>query len=81
MYCDDNYDLNEIKQLAEALFCLCADHGVATISRIDEIIGLFCKRALSKRLYSAKETCNLIDPSRCSHPMPHCIGKCMYICI
>ena len=26
----------------------------------DEIIGLFCKRALKRRLYSAKETDNLI---------------------
>ena len=34
-------------------------YGVATISRLLKIKGLFCKRALSKRLYSAKETCNL----------------------
>jgi len=34
-------------------------YGVATISRLLQIIGLFCKRALSDRLYSAKETCNL----------------------
>jgi len=27
-------------------------HGVATISRLLEIIGLFCKRALQKSLYS-----------------------------
>jgi len=31
-------------------------YGVATISRLLKIIGLFCKRALWKRLYSAKET-------------------------
>ena len=31
-------------------------YGVATISRLLKIIGLFCKRAISKRLYSAKET-------------------------
>ena len=31
-------------------------YGVATISRLLQMIGLFCKRALSKRLYSAKET-------------------------
>jgi len=29
--------------------------GVALVSRIDNIVGLFCKRALSKRQYSAKE--------------------------
>jgi hypothetical protein len=34
-------------------------YGVASVSRIDKIIGLFCKRALSKRRYSAKETYNL----------------------
>ena len=31
-------------------------YGVATISRLLEIIELFCKRALQKNLYSAKET-------------------------
>jgi len=31
---------------------------VATISRLLKIIGLFCKRTLQKRLYSAKETYN-----------------------
>jgi len=31
-------------------------YGVATISKLLNIIGLFCKRALWKRLYSAKET-------------------------
>jgi len=31
-------------------------YGVALVSRIDKITGLFCKRALQKRQYSAKET-------------------------
>jgi len=43
--------------------------GVAYVSRIDKIIGLFCKRALLKRCYSAKETYNLIDPTNRSHPI------------
>jgi len=34
-------------------------HGVAATSRLLKMIGLFCKRALSKRRYSTKETCNL----------------------
>jgi len=33
-------------------------YGVATISRLPQNIGLFFKRALRKRLYSAKETYN-----------------------
>ena len=33
-----------------------------SISRLLKIIGLFCKRALQKRLYSAKETYNFKDP-------------------
>jgi len=41
--------------------------GVALVSRIDKIIGLFCKRALQKRQYSAKETYNFIDPTDRSH--------------
>ena len=43
--------------------CLCEQvcmYGVATISKLLKITGLFCKTALEKRLYSAKETYNLI---------------------
>ena len=42
---------------------------LASLSRIDKIIGLFRKRALHKRQYSAKETCNFIDPTDRSHPI------------
>ena len=38
------------------------DYKVATMSRLLKIIGLFCKRALWKRRYSAKETYNLKEP-------------------
>ena len=44
-------------------------YGVALVSRIDGIIGLFCKRALQTRQYSAEETYNLIDPTDRSHPI------------
>jgi len=44
-------------------------YGVALVSRIDKIIGLFCKRDLLKRRYSVKETYNLIDPTDHSHPI------------
>jgi len=47
-------------------------YGVATISRLHEIIGLFCQKALQKRLYSAKETYNFKEPTNRSHPiLPH----------
>jgi len=36
---------------------------------IIKIICLFCKRALQKRRYSAKKTCNFIDPTDRSHPI------------
>jgi len=42
-------------------------YGVATIIRLLKNIGLFCKRALSKRLYSAKETYNFKEPTYRSH--------------
>ena len=42
---------------------------VATISRILKIIGLFCKRALQKRLYDEKETYNFKEPTSRSHPI------------
>jgi len=42
---------------------------VALVSSIDRIIGLFCKRDLLKRRYSAKETYNFIDPTDRSLPI------------
>ena len=44
-------------------------YGVATIIRLLKIIGLFCKRALEKRRYSAKETNNFKESTNRSHPM------------
>jgi len=56
-----------------SLFALGAPHlfvyGVALVSWIDWIIGLFCERALKKRQYSAKQTYRLIDPTNRSHPI------------
>jgi len=46
-------------------------YGVALVSRIDKMIGLFCKRALQKRRYSAKVTYNFIDPTDRSHPIAY----------
>jgi len=45
-------------------------YGVASTSRLLKIIGLFCKRALWKRRYSAKETYNFKEPTTRSHPIP-----------
>jgi len=44
-------------------------YGVATISRLLKIIGLFCKRALLKRRYSAKEIYDFKKPTNRSHPI------------
>ena len=44
-------------------------YGVATMSRRLKIIGLFCKRALLKRRYSAKETYDFKEPTNRSHPI------------
>jgi len=44
-------------------------YGVATISRLLKIIGLFCQRALQNRRYSAKETYNFDEPTNRSHPI------------
>jgi len=51
----------------------------ASVSRIDKIIGLFCKRALQKRLYSAKGTYNFIDPTDCSHPIIEIISSILCV--
>jgi len=42
-------------------------YWVASISRLLEITGLFCKRALEKRLCSAKETYNFKESTNRSH--------------
>ena len=44
-------------------------YGVATVSRIDKVIGLFCR--ISSLLYGscAKATYNFIDPTSQSHPI------------
>jgi len=44
-------------------------YGVATISRIDEIVGLFCRILSLLKGSFAKETYNLIDPTNQSHPI------------
>jgi len=45
--------------------------AVATISRLLKSQGLFCKRAPSKREYSAEETYHLKEPTHRSHPITH----------
>jgi len=44
-------------------------YGLATISRLLKITGLFYKRALLKRLYSAIETHNFKEPTNHCRPM------------
>jgi len=46
-----------------------ASYRLASISKLLIIIGLLCKRALQKRLYSAKETYNYKEPTNRSHPI------------
>ena len=45
-------------------------YGVALTSRLLTIIGLFCKRALQKRRYSAKEPYNFKELTNQSHSIP-----------
>ena len=49
------------------LFAAC--YGVATISRLLKITGLFCKRALQKRPIFCKGTYNFQEPTNRSHPI------------
>jgi len=57
-------------------------YGVASMSRLLQIIGLFCKRAVLKRRYSAKKTYNFKEPNNRSHPIvPHpCVWHDSFIC-
>jgi len=60
----DQYRLSTVDNNCwQSRHCCKVLHGVATISRLLKIIGLFCKRALKKRRYSAKETNNFKEPT------------------
>jgi len=50
LQCDLDSDIHEAVSLPSY-----QSYGVALVSRIDKIIGLFCKRALQNRRYSAKD--------------------------
>ena len=60
-------------------------YGVATVSRIDKITGLFCSILSLLQGSFAKETYNCIDPTNQSHPIvSHTIPLyclCIYECI
>ena len=45
-------------------------YWVAATCRLLKFVGLFCKRDLEKRRYSAKETYNFKEPTNRSHPIP-----------
>jgi len=49
---------------------ICIIYGLATISRLLKIIGVFCERDLQKRRFSAKETYDFKEPTSRSHPIP-----------
>ena len=56
IYCHSNLDL-EIR------------YGGASIRRLLQIVGLFCKRALKKKRCSAKLSYNFKEPTNCNHPI------------
>jgi len=49
--------------------CYNMSYGVATVSGIDKIIGLFGRISSLLQGSFAKETCNFIDSTSCSHPI------------
>jgi len=69
-FAKEPYQRDDILQKRPIILSKNKDHdiffsyGVATISRLLKIAGLFCKRALSKRRYSAKETYNFKQKQR-----------------
>ena len=56
------------------------EYGMALVSRIDKITGLFCKRDIYERRYSAKETYNFVDPTDRSHPIIQRVQCCVALC-
>jgi len=47
-------------------------YGEASVSRIDEITGQVCKRALLKETIFCKRDLNFIDPTNRSHSIVQC---------
>ena len=67
LFCDTFFDTFVDGQKSDTQQSI--DYEVATISRLPKNIGLFCKRALYKRLYFAKETYIFKEPTNHSHPI------------
>ena len=51
----------------------CGAYGVATVSRIDKSLGIFCRISSLLQGFFAKETYNFIDPTNRSHPISRLI--------
>ena len=56
-------------------------YGVATVSRIDKIIGLFCRMLSLLKGSFAKETYNSIDPTNQSHPIGLTCSTTQFPCL
>jgi len=71
IYRESKTEINAQKSLQlQCWVCFqCERYRVAMIGRLLKIVGLFCKRALSKRRYSAKETYDFKKPANRSHPI------------
>ena len=65
-WCDVRVDLIYSRY---KLVCICDWYGVASVSRIDKIIGLICRKSSLLYVSFAKETYNWIDPTNRSHPI------------
>ena len=71
LLCVNRSDFFALSYFSDILLVYMHRYAVALVSRIDQIIGLFCKRALQKRLYSAKETdIILVSMHRCNARLP-----------
>ena len=62
----------------EGLFYM---YAVATVSRIDWNIGLFCRIQSPLQVSFEKETYNLVDPPNRSHPIHTYVWRSVYACV
>ena len=58
----------------ECVVCASTHYGVATISRLLKLIGLFCRISSLLQGSFAKETYNLKEPTNRSHPIWICVA-------
>ena len=75
-----NFVLCELCVVCMTGYSTTVSYGVATNSKLLKIKGLFCKKALRNRQYSAEKTYNFKEPTNRSHPISELACRTLNVC-